>query len=120
VTQKVFPELRTTDWDRTKAFYVDGLGFAVDWEHRFETDLPVFAQLSREGLSLFISGHGADARVGAAAYLFVTDVDAWYRDFTGRGVQPALAPRDMDYGIREMTILDPDGNRLRFGTQIGR
>ena len=43
--QRVFPQLRMTDWQRTRQFYIDGLGFAVDWEHRFEPGFPVFAQL---------------------------------------------------------------------------
>lgn len=32
---------------RTRQFYADGLGFGVDWEHRFEPSFPVFAQLTR-------------------------------------------------------------------------
>jgi len=37
--------LRMTNWKRIRAFYVDGLGFTLDWERRFEPGLPVFAQL---------------------------------------------------------------------------
>jgi catechol 2,3-dioxygenase-like lactoylglutathione lyase family enzyme len=115
MTQTVFPELRITDYARSKAFYVDGLGFQIDWEHRFEPNLPVFMQLTRAGQSLFLSEHG-NSKVGGAAYFFVPDVDAWYRDFTGAGVRPESPPTDAPYGIREMCVVDPDGNRLRFGT----
>ena len=116
--QNVFPQLRMTDWDRTRKFYVDGLGFTVDWEHRFEPQLPVFAQLTRDGRSLFLSGHRGDGEVGGAAYFFVPDVDAWYRDFTARGVRPDEPPQDAQYQVREITVIDPDGNRLRFGTRL--
>ncbi|SDW69723.1 hypothetical protein SAMN05421681_102581 [Lysobacter enzymogenes] len=34
--QTVIPQLRILRADRSLPFYVDGLGFAVDWEHRFE------------------------------------------------------------------------------------
>src|SRR5438067_1514482 len=71
--QRVFPQLRMTNWKRTRAFYVDGLGFSVDWEHRFEPGLPVFAQLTRDGLSLFLTEHAGDCQVGGAAYLVVDD-----------------------------------------------
>ena len=74
--QRVFPQLRMTNWKRTRAFYVDGLGFSVDWEHRFEPGLPVFAQLTRDGLSLFLTEHAGDCQVGGAAYFVVDDVDA--------------------------------------------
>jgi catechol 2,3-dioxygenase-like lactoylglutathione lyase family enzyme len=107
-----------TDWDRSRKFYIDGLGFTIDWEHRFEPHLPVFAQLTRNGLSLFLSGHRGDCQVGGAAYFFVPDVDAWYQDFTIRGVRPEAPPQVTDYHVREMTVIDPDGNRLRFGTRL--
>jgi catechol 2,3-dioxygenase-like lactoylglutathione lyase family enzyme len=40
--QRVFPTLRITDYEKSKSFYVEGLGFDIDWEHRFEPDLPGF------------------------------------------------------------------------------
>ena len=55
VNQRVFPQLRMTNWDRSRAFYIDGLGFHVDGEHRFEPGFPVFAPLTREALSLFLN-----------------------------------------------------------------
>jgi hypothetical protein len=52
VNQRVFPQLRMTSWQRSRQFYVAGLGFHVDWEHRFEPRFSVFTQLTRDGLSL--------------------------------------------------------------------
>lgn len=34
--QQVFPTLRITDYARSRRFYVDGLGFRVDWENRVD------------------------------------------------------------------------------------
>jgi uncharacterized glyoxalase superfamily protein PhnB len=103
-----------TKWDRTRRFYADGLGFAVDWEHRFEPGFPVFAQLTRDGLSLFLSEHAGDCQVGGAAYFVVDDVDALFSEITGRGIRPADRPQDTPWNTREMVVVDPDGNRLRF------
>lgn len=119
MSQKVTPQLRSTNWSRTRAFYVDGLGFSVDWEHRFEPGFPVFAQVTRDGLSLFLTEHEGDCRPGGAAYIIVPDVDALYREITGRGVRPAEAPEDAPWGTREMLVIDPDGNRLRFAGRPG-
>jgi catechol 2,3-dioxygenase-like lactoylglutathione lyase family enzyme len=116
--QRVFPTLRITDYERSKSFYVEGLGFHIDWEHRFEPDLPVFMQITRDGLSLFLSQHGGDCAVGGAAYLFVSNVDEWYRGFIQRGVHSENPPQNTSYGVREICIVDPDGNRLRFGTDL--
>ncbi len=58
--QTVIPQLRMTDADRSLAFYA-APGFTVDREHRFEADLPLFARLTRDGQTIFPSGHAAIA-----------------------------------------------------------
>ena len=55
----------------SKQFYVDGLGFQVDWEHRFEPGFPVFAQVSRDGLAFFLTEHTGDCPVGGLIHLYV-------------------------------------------------
>src|SRR5256712_13095828 len=107
MSQRVFPQLRVTNWKRTRAFYVDGLGFTVDWEHRFEPGLPVFAQLTRDSLSLFLSEHSGDCLPGGAAYLVVDDVDALFREIGGRAITPAEAPRATEGHAREVEGVDP-------------
>lgn len=67
-TQTVIPQLRTTNARRSLEFYVSGLGFAVDWEHRFEAGLPLFMQLTRSGQTIFLTEHTEDCEVGGAAY----------------------------------------------------
>ena len=114
--QRVFPQLRMTNWKRTRAFYEEGLGFTVDWTHQFEPGLPIFAQVTRDGLSLFLTEHSGDCQVGGAAYIVVDDVDALFQETTGRGIRAAEPPNDAEWHAREMTIVDPDGNRLRFST----
>ncbi len=113
--QRVVPQLRMTDWKRSRAFYVGGLGFTADWEHRFEPGFPVFAQVTRDGMSLFLTEHVGDCQVGGAAYFVVNDVDAFHREISVRGVKPADGPAYTEWQTREMTLVDPDGNRLRFG-----
>jgi catechol 2,3-dioxygenase-like lactoylglutathione lyase family enzyme len=112
--QLVTPQLRSTNWTRTKAFYVDGLGFTVDWEHQFEPSLPTFAQVTLDGRSLFLTEHTGDCQPGGAAYIVVDDVDALYEAVRSRGVRVWEPPEEAPWGVREMCIIDPDGNRLRF------
>jgi predicted enzyme related to lactoylglutathione lyase len=115
--QRVTPQLRSTNWQRTRAFYEQGLGFQVDWEHQFEPGFPIFAQVTRDSLSLFLTEHAGDCQVGGAAYIIVDDVDALYREIISRGVRVAEPPEDPPWGGREMCVVDPDGNRLRFASQ---
>lgn len=118
MSQSVIPQFRITDARRSLAFYVDGLGFTVDWEHRFEPGFPLFAQLTRAGQSIFLTEHAGDCEVGGAAYFVVPDVDACYELFVARGVVPSGPPADMPWGPREMVVTDPDGNRLRFANPV--
>jgi catechol 2,3-dioxygenase-like lactoylglutathione lyase family enzyme len=112
-TQRVIPALRITDYPRSKAFYVEQLGFRVEWEHRFEPHFPVFMAVARDGMQVYLSEHSGDCQVGGLVHFVIDDVEAWHREFVSRGVRPTEPPND-DLGFRNMTITDPDGNQLRF------
>jgi len=114
--QTVIPQLRMLHADTTLPFYVQGLGFSVDWEHRFGPGMPLFAQLTRDGQTLFLSEHAGDCQPGGAVYFKVNDVDAVFRAFSAAGVPIPQPPHDTDWGTREMLLVDPAGNRLRFAT----
>lgn len=114
--QSVIPQLRITDEAASLAFYVDGLGFTVDWTHRHEPGFPLFAQLTRDGQTLFITAHAGDCEAGGAVYFKVPDVDAVAAAFRAGGLPAAHGPYDTPWGTREMIVVDPDGNRLRYAT----
>ncbi|MGH9816292.1 MAG: glyoxalase superfamily protein [Candidatus Acidiferrales bacterium] len=116
--QRVMATLRITNYARSKAFYVDGLGFQIDWEHRFAPHLPVFAQVSREGLSFFLTEHTGDCPAGALLHLYVPDVDAWYAELKSKGINVNEPPSQTLQGLRDMTVLDPDENKLRICTRM--
>jgi catechol 2,3-dioxygenase-like lactoylglutathione lyase family enzyme len=118
--QQVFPTLRITDYARSRRFYVEGLGFRIDWEHRVDARDPVFMQVTREGLSLYLSEHAGDCQVGGLVHLYVPDVDAWHAELASRDVPVEFAPRDEPWGNRDMRILDPDGNQICVCTPIRR
>ena len=116
--QQVFPTLRITDSARSKRFYVDGLGFRIDWEYRFDARDPVFMQVSRDGLCLYLSEHAGDGAVGGLVHLYVSDVDAWYAEILARALPVAFPPRDEPWGNRDLRIVDPDGNQLCLCTPL--
>ena len=69
---KTTPILRIFDEAKAKEFYVDFLGFKVDWEHRFEPGLPLYLQVSRGDCVLHLSEHsggiGAEIAVGGSRH----------------------------------------------------
>jgi uncharacterized glyoxalase superfamily protein PhnB len=115
--QSVIPQLRITNRERSLEFYAAGLGFSVDWEHRFEPGFPVFMQLTRAGQTIFLTEHTGDCEVGGAVYFIVPDVDACCAEFKARGVVATEPPQDTPWGTREMLLTDPDSNRLRFAAR---
>lgn len=109
------PILRQFDEDAAFAFYRDYLGFAVDWTHRFEADLPLYAQVSRGDLALHLSWHHGDATPGSAVFLPISGIDAFHAELSAkayRNARPGI--EDAPWGARTMTLLDPSGNRLLF------
>jgi catechol 2,3-dioxygenase-like lactoylglutathione lyase family enzyme len=116
--QKVIPTFRITNYEKSKSFYIDGLGFSIDWEHRFEPDFPVYMQITRDGLSLSLSEHTGDCQAGGLVNLFVENVDDWYNDFQSRGVSVKERPNESIQGLRGMTVIDPDGNKIRIFTRL--
>jgi catechol 2,3-dioxygenase-like lactoylglutathione lyase family enzyme len=116
--QQVVPAFRILDYARSKAFYVEGLGFQVDWEHRFGPDFPVFVQVSRDGLAFYLSEHAGDCEAGGLIHLYVPDVDGWHAELVRKGVPVKEAPNEAIEGLRMMTVVDPDRNQLRIGTRL--
>ena len=117
--QRVIPTFRITSEPRSKACYLDRLGFSLEWEHRFEPNFPVFLSIARDGMQLYLSEHAGDCQVGGLVHFLIEDVDAWCGEFQERGVPITEAPNN-DLGFRNMTVTDPDGNQLRFMEPSGQ
>ena len=116
--QQVVPALRITNYLKSKQFYVDGLGFRIIWEHRFESQFPVFMKVERDGLAFYLTEHEGDCQPGGLVHLYVPDVDAWYAELQRKGVPVKEAPKESIEGLRDMTVVDPDGNQLRICTRL--
>ncbi len=63
-TLRVVPVLRIISIEKARKSYIDCSGFHVDWEHRFGPDLPLYMQVSRDGLILHLSEHYGDGSPG--------------------------------------------------------
>ena len=69
---------------------------------------------------------GGDERAGSRAtpsgvsviYVVVDDADAAYARAKAAGAD-VTEPVDQDYGSRDLTVTDPDGNRWSLGTYRG-
>jgi predicted enzyme related to lactoylglutathione lyase len=100
-----------TDVDRTKAFYVDQIGFNADHDHRVSDDLR-FVQLTPPGSACSIAiGEGVtDAEPGSVKgmQMVVDDIEAAHAELTGRGLDVGEI-QDLPWGSF-VFFSDPDGN----------
>jgi len=109
------PILRSFDEGKAREFYVDWLGFRVDWEHRFEPGMPLYMQVSRGGCVLHLSEHHGDGTPGSAIRVQVDELEALHAELQSRpykNYRPGL--QDQEWGAREMVVQDGSGNRVIF------
>jgi len=114
-----------SDVDRSKSFYEESLGFALDVDHRAGESFRV-VQLTPPGSACSITfGLGiSSAEPGSykGMHLVTEDIEAARNELTGRGVEvsepfhfgaegqtPGLHPDRADYGSY-LQVEDPDGN----------
>lgn len=62
----VTPIFRMFDEKKAKEFYIDYLGFSLEWEHRFESGMPLYMEVSLGECKLHLSEHYGDCSPGAA------------------------------------------------------
>ena len=108
------PILRSFDEAKAREFYVEFLGFSVDFEHRFEPSLPLYMQVSLDACVIHLSEHHGDSSPGGSLRIEVDDLDAYNARLLARqykNSRPGII--EQPWG-RDMPIADPFGNRLIF------
>jgi len=106
----VTPTLPVTDIDIAAGFY-DTAGFEV---RRYDDG---FAFVSLNDQSVFdldrIETTTPETN-GAGCYIITEDVDPWHARLCAAGL-PVTPVDDMPWNMREFTLTDPSGNRIRIG-----
>ncbi|RVK20566.1 VOC family protein [Sinorhizobium meliloti] len=130
------PEFAVSDWQASKEFYCNILGFSCDYERPEEG----FCYLSLDGAELMIDQIGtgrtfADGHLprsypfgrGLNVQIRVASADALVRALTDRGIALYLPLEerwyrrgDEEVGNRQFVVADPDGYLLRFYEPLGR
>lgn len=111
---KTTPILRIFDEAKAREFYVDFLGFKVDWEHRYGDNFPLYTQVSRGKIRLHLSEHAGDASPGSCTVVYMQGIAAFHAELIAtnyRYMKPGLEDQG---GRLEVQVTDPFSNRLRF------
>lgn len=120
--QTVFPCLTFRDAKASIAWLERALGAERVAVYEDDEGRVQHAEI-RVGESLVMAG---DERIGSKAtppgvsvvYVVVPDTDAAYERAKAAGAE-VTEPVDLDYGSRDITVTDPDGNRWSLGTYAG-
>ena len=106
--RKVMPELPMSDVIAGVVHYRDVLGFEVNYSQH---DIGV---MDRDDMRLLLIARSArHTGIGSCAF-YVTDADALHAELTARGANVQGPPVSKPWGLREFSVLDPEGNRLTF------
>lgn len=109
----VFP---VADVGRSLTYYLDQLGFH---EYFRMPDLSyAIVELDAVSIHLMLARDNRAALGQSIIYVFADDVDALHEQLQERGCPIEVPPEDFFYGMREMSVRDPDGNRITFGQEV--
>lgn len=121
--QRIAPLLIVSDIVRSRAFYVDGLGFSAlrTWEPDGHL---AWCWLQRDGAALmlqqFCEGEDPPASAwgkGVTLYIICDDADAIHAELRARDIE-ATNPETAFYGMRQTFVRDPDGYELCFESTV--
>lgn len=126
---KLTPELECLDFEKSLRFYIDVVGYSVQYRR------PDFAMLLLEETRLMINQSKGEWQTGSLEYplgrgvnfqIQISDVDAIYSRIVKAG-HPIFVPmeevwyqaNDILLGQRQFLVQDPDGYLLRFNQSLG-
>jgi hypothetical protein len=112
---QTIPIFRIFSPEKAREFYVGFLGFAVDWEHRFDENAPLYMQVSRAGCVLHLSEHHGDCCPGSTVFMRMRGVEEFHREITAKNygfLRPGV--ECTFHNSKCMEVIDPFGNRIRF------
>jgi uncharacterized glyoxalase superfamily protein PhnB len=104
------PILRVEDIETSLAYYVEKLGFKLDWR------TPVFLSVTRDKCSLMLC-QGGQGRAGTWLWTAVKDADELHEELKARGAKILQGPANYEWGSREFMVMDPDSHVLRFASE---
>lgn len=115
------PVLRMLDEARARAFYVDFLGYEVEWEHRFGEESegsPLYMQVRLGDSVLHLNGHAEEGSPVAEVRVPVRDVEGYCELLRSRtpagGEMPEVVDPRYEGVLTDLNLVDPSGNFLVF------
>jgi catechol 2,3-dioxygenase-like lactoylglutathione lyase family enzyme len=113
---RLFPVFAVSDLVAAIDFYRDKLGFALAWTWGTPATR-AGVRLDRIEIQLDCAGGGAPPGP-SVVYCHMVGVASYYAACKARGVPFALELGERPWGMVDFRVVDPDGNRIGFGSQL--
>ena len=110
----LIPILRIFDEAMALGFYLNYLGAAETFSHRFDPKAPLYLGVQLHGADLHLSEHFGDATPGSSVRLKIEDLPRYHAQLikaTYPNANPSIT--EQPWGL-DMPISDPFGNRIIF------
>jgi catechol 2,3-dioxygenase-like lactoylglutathione lyase family enzyme len=107
--ENVTPILRVEDLQESRRYYIDTLGFSLDWEAEG------MISVSRDGKSIMLSA-GQQGVPGVWLWVGVDDADAFFAEVSAKGAYIRSPLQNFSWAY-EFEVEDPDGHVLRIGSE---
>ncbi|GAB3674248.1 hypothetical protein GCM10027594_35410 [Hymenobacter agri] len=111
----VTPVFQMTDYPQTLAFYVDWLGFSIDWEDGPATDGARYLQISRSSIVLHLTTARHESCAGSRAIAEFSGLLAFHRLLQQKQSgfpMPELQKTSWHDRVMQLELFDPAGNCL--------
>jgi catechol 2,3-dioxygenase-like lactoylglutathione lyase family enzyme len=118
------PEIPAADVDKAAAYYVNTLGFTLDWGD----NAGGIAGISRDDCRLFITNRSFHTTYGNGGRIIFwlnlnskVEVDELFAEWKASNANIVSEPEDKPWMLREFFAADLDGNLIRvfYNFQIG-
>ena len=115
------PIFRIFDYKKATEFYVDWLGFEINWEHRFGENFPIYLQISLGEIVFHLSEHSGDCTPGSKVFIENFEgLDDFFKKLTEKNYafsRPKIEKAFWDDTKRFIEVIDPFGNKIMFTGQ---
>ncbi|WP_438351916.1 glyoxalase superfamily protein [Paenibacillus sp. FA6] len=114
----VTPLFRIFDVEKAKEFYIQFLEFTIDWEHRYEAELPLYMQISNGDCVIHLTEHHGDCSPGSAIRVEVDHINNLHTKLISKKYKYARPGLEDEH--KEMCIKDPFGNQITFFEKVSK
>jgi hypothetical protein len=111
----ITPIFRIFDVALAQSFYIDYLGFQLDWQHQFGENFPLYLQVSKDDCIIHLSEHFGDASPHSAIRIYWENLSLLHAKLDAKNFKFAKPQIEKtDWETLELTITDPFSNRIIF------